>query len=154
MFETELRGRLAMLMGGRAAEDVEGGVVTTGAMDDIRRATDIAYKIVAEWGLSPSIGPLSVATLATGADDSGYAWREQGGALSELVDREVKQLLDGALLVAKDALRENSKVFMDLAVTLDEQEKLQGKPLEEKLTHVRIPSKLKNFIEKGEIPAA
>jgi len=154
MFETELRGRLAMLMGGRAAEDVEGGVVTTGAMDDIRRATDIAYKIVAEWGLSPTIGPLSVATLATGADDSGYAWREQGGALSELVDKEVKALLDGALVVAKDALRENSKAFFDLATTLEAEEKLQGKPLADKLTNVRIPTKLRLFIEKGEIPAS
>mmetsp|Transcript_29054 Transcript_29054/g.61383 ORF Transcript_29054/g.61383 Transcript_29054/m.61383 type:complete len:743 (+) Transcript_29054:165-2393(+) len=155
MFETELRGRLAMLMGGRAAEDVEHGVVTTGAMDDIRRATDIAYKIVAEWGLSRSIGPLSVATLATGGqDDGGYAWREQGGALSEQVDREVKELLDGALLVAKDALRENSKMFLDLASTLEEQEKLQGKPLSDKLRRVKISTKLRRFVEKGEIPAS
>ena len=154
MFETELRGRLAMLMGGRAAEDVEHGVVTTGAMDDIRRATDIAYKIVAEWGLSETIGPLSVATLATGADDQGYAWREQGGALSELVDREVKALLDGALMVAKDALRENSRPFLDLATTLEAEEKLQGEALSAKLAKVKIPLKLKLFVEKGVIPDA
>jgi cell division protease FtsH len=152
MFETELRGRLAMLMGGRAAEDVEGnGVVTTGASDDINRATEIAYKIVAEWGLSPNIGPISVATLATGADGNGYAWREQGGALAEQVDKEVKTLLDGALHVAKDALMENNKVFNDLAVSLEEQEKLQGPTLAKKLTNVRIPKKLKLFIEKGEV---
>lgn len=46
MFDREIRGQLAMLMGGRAAEEVSCDSVSTGAVDDIRRATDLAYKAV------------------------------------------------------------------------------------------------------------
>jgi cell division protease FtsH len=71
MFDREIRGQLAMLMGGRAAEEVSCDAVSTGAMDDIRRATDLAYKAVSEYGLSASVGPLSVGTLISGGDDYG-----------------------------------------------------------------------------------
>lgn len=46
MFDREIRGQLAMLMGGRAAEELSCEAVSTGAVDDIRRATDLAYKAV------------------------------------------------------------------------------------------------------------
>lgn len=73
LFIDELRGRLVTLLGGRAAEEVVySGRVSTGALDDIRRATDLAYKAVAEFGLNQTIGPLSVATLSGGGlDESG-----------------------------------------------------------------------------------
>ncbi|KAL8525703.1 hypothetical protein ACS0TY_015078 [Phlomoides rotata] len=73
LFVDELRGRLVTLLGGRAAEEfIYSGRVSTGAFDDIRRATDIAYKAVAEYGLNEAIGPVSVATLSGGGmDDSG-----------------------------------------------------------------------------------
>jgi cell division protease FtsH len=74
----ELRGRLVTLLGGRAAEEVVySGRVSTGALDDIKRATDFAYKAVAEYGLNTSIGPVSLATLSGGGlDDSGstFPW--------------------------------------------------------------------------------
>jgi cell division protease FtsH len=75
LFIDELRGRLVTLLGGRAAEEVVySGRVSTGALDDIRRATDIAYKAVAEYGLNQTIGPVSLATLSGGGmDDSGAA---------------------------------------------------------------------------------
>ena len=72
LFVDELRGRLVTLLGGRAAEEVAySGRVSTGALDDIKRATDMAYKAVAEYGLSPNIGPISLAALSGGGlDDS------------------------------------------------------------------------------------
>lgn len=75
LFVDELRGRLVTLLGGRAAEEVVySGRVSTGALDDIKRATDIAYKAVAEYGLSQNIGPISLATLSGGGlDESGGA---------------------------------------------------------------------------------
>lgn len=77
LFIDELRGRLVTLLGGRAAEEiVYSGRVSTGALDDIRRATDMAYKAIAEYGLNQTIGPVSLATLSGGGiDESG------GGAL-------------------------------------------------------------------------
>lgn len=73
LFVDELRGRLVTLLGGRAAEEIVlAGRVSTGALDDIRRATDMAYKAVAEYGLNQRIGPISVTTLSNGGlDDSG-----------------------------------------------------------------------------------
>lgn len=73
LFIDELRGRLVTLLGGRAAEEfVYSGRVSTGALDDIRRATDMAYKAVAEYGLNETIGPISITTLSAGGmDDSG-----------------------------------------------------------------------------------
>jgi cell division protease FtsH len=77
LFIDELRGRLVTLLGGRAAEEVVySGRVSTGALDDIRRATDMAYKAVAEYGLNQTIGPVSIATLSSGGID------ESGGAVS------------------------------------------------------------------------
>ncbi|XP_017440219.1 ATP-dependent zinc metalloprotease FTSH 9, chloroplastic isoform X2 [Vigna angularis] len=73
LFIDELRGRLVTLLGGRAAEEVVySGRVSTGALDDIRRATDMAYKAIAEYGLNQTIGPVSIATLSNGGmDESG-----------------------------------------------------------------------------------
>ena len=77
LFIDELRGRLVTLLGGRAAEEVVyHGRVSTGALDDIKRATDLAYKAVAEYGLNPDIGPISLATLSGGGLD------ETGGSFS------------------------------------------------------------------------
>jgi len=76
LFVDELHGRLVTLLGGRAAEEVVfSGRVSTGALDDIRRATDMAYKAIAEYGLSQTIGPVSIATLSSGGVD------EFGGAV-------------------------------------------------------------------------
>lgn len=75
LFIDELHGRLVTLLGGRAAEEVVySGRVSTGALDDIRRATDMAYKAIAEYGLNQTIGPVSIATLSSGGID------ESGGA--------------------------------------------------------------------------
>lgn len=68
-------------MGGRAAELLTCGAVSTGAVDDIRRATDLAYRSVCEYGLSAAVGPLNVAVLAAGGGDEG-GWlsvRDAGG---------------------------------------------------------------------------
>lgn len=89
LFVDELRGRLVTLLGGRAAEElVYAGRVSTGALDDIRRATDMAYKAVAEYGLNENIGPISMSTMSGGGlDDSGGGpWsRDQVFALLRLL---------------------------------------------------------------------
>ncbi len=79
MFDSEIRGQLAMLMGGRAAEEVTCGHVSTGAVDDIRRATDLALRAVSEYGLSALVGPLSVAGLAGGGGDDAPVLRTDSG---------------------------------------------------------------------------
>ncbi|CAI5528089.1 unnamed protein product [Closterium sp. Naga37s-1] len=122
VFVDELRGQLAVLLGGRAAEDVcFGGRISTGAVDDIRRATDVAYKAVAEYGLSGTIGPMSVGTLAGGGLDGGggFSWGgKDQGRLSDQVQDEVQQLLQAALEVARAVLVCNRGLLEDLGRTL------------------------------------
>ncbi|CAN4101831.1 unnamed protein product [Withania somnifera] len=151
LFIDELRGRLVTLLGGRAAEEVlYSGRVSTGAFDDIRRATDMAYKAVAEYGLSQTIGPISVATLSGGGMDDGGSmpWGRDQGHLVDLVQREVKALLQSALDIALCVVRANSKVLEGLGAQLEENEKVEGEELQEWLSMVVAPAEL-NFFVKG-----
>ncbi|KAE8039224.1 hypothetical protein FH972_011653 [Carpinus fangiana] len=150
LFIDELRGRLVTLLGGRAAEEVVySGRVSTGALDDIRRATDLAYKAVAEYGLNQTIGPVSIATLSGGGiDESGGAvpWGRDQGHLVDLVQREVKALLQSALEVALTVVRANPTVLEGLGAHLEDKEKVEGEDLQEWLKLVVAPAELKVFI--------
>ncbi|KVI11896.1 AAA+ ATPase domain-containing protein [Cynara cardunculus var. scolymus] len=135
LFVDELRGRLVTLLGGRAAEEIiYSGRVSTGALDDIRRATDMAYKAIAEYGLNRTIGPISLATLSNGGmDDSGGSMgfgRDQGH-LVDLVQREVKLMLQSAL---------------DVALSVMQKEKVEGEELQEWLKLVVAPEELADFV--------
>ncbi|KAL3334073.1 hypothetical protein AABB24_030707 [Solanum stoloniferum] len=150
LFVDELRGRLVTLLGGRAAEEVlYSGRVSTGAFDDIRRATDMAYKAVAEYGLSQTIGPISVATLSGGGMDDGgsMSWGRDQGHLVDLVQREVKALLQSALDIALCVVRANPKVLEGLGAQLEENEKVEGEQLQEWLSMVVAPAELNIFIK-------
>ncbi|XP_024967370.1 ATP-dependent zinc metalloprotease FTSH 9, chloroplastic [Cynara cardunculus var. scolymus] len=150
LFVDELRGRLVTLLGGRAAEEIiYSGRVSTGALDDIRRATDMAYKAIAEYGLNRTIGPISLATLSNGGmDDSGGSMgfgRDQGH-LVDLVQREVKLMLQSALDVALSVMRANPTVLEGLGAYLEEKEKVEGEELQEWLKLVVAPEELADFV--------
>lgn len=150
LFIDELRGRLVTLLGGRAAEEfVYSGRVSTGALDDIRRATDMAYKAVAEYGLNETIGPISITTLSAGGmDDSGGSpWGRDQGCLVDLVQGEVKALLQSALEVALSVVRANPTVLEGLGAYLEEKEKVEGEDLHEWLKLVVAPEELTVFLE-------
>ncbi|KAK1265624.1 hypothetical protein QJS04_geneDACA011432 [Acorus gramineus] len=149
LFIDELRGRLVTLLGGRAAEEVAySGRVSTGALDDIKRATDMAYKAVAEYGLNQTIGPISLATLSGGGlDESGRSpWGRDQGHLVDLVQNEVKILLQSALEVALSVIRANPTVLEGLGAYLEDKEKVEGEELQEWLKLVEAPAELTCFI--------
>ncbi|KGN65793.1 ATP-dependent zinc metalloprotease FTSH 9, chloroplastic isoform X1 [Cucumis sativus] len=150
LFIDELRGRLVTLLGGRAAEEVAfSGRISTGALDDIRRATDMAYKAVAEYGLNQTIGPVSMATLSGGGiDESGGAapWGRDQGHLVDLVQREVKSLLQSALEIALSVVRANPDVLEGLGAHLEEKEKVEGEELQQWLRMVVAPKELTIFV--------
>ncbi|GFZ19605.1 FTSH protease 7 [Actinidia rufa] len=150
LFVDELRGRLVTLLGGRAAEEVVyAGRVSTGALDDdIRRATDMAYKAVAEYGLSQTIGPVSLTALSGGgSDESGtIPWGRDQGYLVDVVQGEVRALLQSALDVALSVVRANPTVLEGLGAHLEEKEKVEGEELQEWLKMVVAPKELKLFI--------
>ncbi|WIA29776.1 hypothetical protein OEZ86_012250 [Tetradesmus obliquus] len=142
MFDREIRGQLAMLMGGRAAEQLTCAAVSTGAVDDIRRATDLALRSVSEFGLSAAVGPLNVGVLAAGSDDGAWLMRDNG-KMATLVEAEVKALLAGALAVAVCVIAANKGIHDGLSSLLTKQERVEGDALTRWLENVEVPDVLR-----------
>ena len=151
MFADELRGRLVTLMGGRAAEIVACARVSTGALDDIQRATDLAYKAVAEYGLSPTIGPVSVPTLSAGGGEDSLFGGGVAKDANRQVEREVKETLVGALWVAVGLVEKNRRVLDDISDELSEQEKVMGDGLQRSLDRVVATDDLERFLRGDDV---
>ncbi|KAI7837481.1 hypothetical protein COHA_008673 [Chlorella ohadii] len=122
-------------------------------MDDIRRATDLAYKAVSEYGLSASVGPLSVGTLISGGDDYGLL-KDSGSPVARAVEAEVKLMLEAALAVARDCVTSNRPLHDALSAELRQEEKVEGAALQEWLHKTEVPASLRAFVLHGEVPAS
>lgn len=143
-FEAELRGQLATLMGGRAAEAITSASLSTGASDDLRRATDLAQKCVTEFGFSKEVGPINVGTLSSPE----YSMLgESGQNTGSIVEREVRSLCTNALQCAIDVIQDNRDLHTKLSSILEQDERLQGPQLHDMLSKVRIPSSLRAFVQ-------
>jgi cell division protease FtsH len=131
MTEPELRDRIAVLLGGRAAEEIVFGFATTGAQDDLGKATEIARRMVMEFGMSVNVGPINIAEY--GPRFLGPAFR-RGDDVSEetevAIDREVKAILLEAQAKARDVLSEHRGDMDRLAEVLLDQESLDARDLD------------------------
>jgi len=130
--KSRLIKQMAMMMGGRAAEDMIFGDLTTGAAADITQATRIARSMVVEWGMS-DLGPVNLGPQID-VGSFGRAYFESGKiseAMSAKVDVEIKRLTDEALEMAKKVLRANRRKLDKVAAVLVEKESLDGKEFEE-----------------------
>jgi cell division protease FtsH len=92
--ESYLRGRIAGALGGRAAEELIYGEVTTGAESDLEQATRIARQMVGRWGMSPAVGPVSLLPGPGQEPVFGFDGNQPAPATRELLDAEVRRLLD------------------------------------------------------------
>ena len=137
-----LEGMLAVLMGGRTAEEIFLGHITTGAGNDIERATDIARNMVCEWGMS-DLGPLAFGkkeeAIFLGREIAQHRDFSEDTALQ--IDREVKRIVSSGYEKAKNILNSNKETLDRIAQALLEREVLdanevrllmEGKPLPEK----------------------
>lgn len=125
MSEPELRDRIAVLMGGRSAEEIIFGFATTGAQDDLKRATEIARRMVMEFGMSEKVGPMNIA--GDGARFLAPSVQMGDGVSDETeiaVDREVKSILLEAREVARSILMAHRDDVDGLARVLLEKETL------------------------------
>ena len=126
MTREQLRDELAMLMGGRVAEEIVAGDVTTGAQNDIERATKVARQMVTEYGMSDSIGPRTLGQKQ-GEVFLGRDWGstpDYSDAVAFEIDQEVMLLIDEAHDVALDILTQNRVKLDALADLLLEKETL------------------------------
>jgi cell division protease FtsH len=130
---SELIDRLAVMLGGRVAEELKIGDITTGAGDDIRKATATAKEMVTQYGMSDVLGPITLGQK----DSQPFLGRDMGstpdysGQVAAQIDEEVRKLLDEAHDEALEILVENDHVLEDLATKLLEVETVDGSLLEE-----------------------
>ncbi|MEW6667930.1 MAG: ATP-dependent zinc metalloprotease FtsH [Thermodesulfobacteriota bacterium] len=133
MKRTELLNKIATLLGGRASEEIFFGDVSTGAHNDLSKATDIARSMVTEYGMSEKIGqvyfsrekrPLFLDVRMGMKDQAEYSEET-----ARLIDQEVKEILDRQYKVALQILQEKRTVLEKAVDVLLDREKIQGEEL-------------------------
>ena len=128
MTRTHLRQQVIMMLGGRVAEELVLNEISTGASNDIERATSIIRRMVTEWGMSDELG-----TITFGSNnDQVFLGRDLGRernyseAVAYSIDKEVKRLMDECHREATRLLSENMDKLTLIAETLKERETLQA----------------------------
>ncbi len=122
--EDYLRARIVGALGGRAAERLVYGVVTTGAENDLQQVTLIAHEMVVRWGMSPVVGPLNYSR-----EDGSAFQKPYSEATAKLIDDEVKRIADECFQEACRLLTEHRGKLDDLAHALIEHDSLDEKEI-------------------------
>jgi len=126
--KTYLQNNLAVLFGGRAAEELVFNSITTGAGNDIERATAMARRMVCEWGMSEEFGPMALGKK----DDEVFLGRDMAhikdysDETAKLIDLEVKRILGDAYNRAKTILQDNLELLHSVSLALIDRETLTG----------------------------
>jgi cell division protease FtsH len=155
MVEDEIRGRIVTLLGGRSAEELIFGKVSTGASDDIQKATDLAERFVTLYGMSDRLGPIAFEKRQQQFLE-GFAnpRRAVSAKVSEEIDREVRAIVEGAHHMASAILELNRSVLEETATLLLEKEILEGETLRSHLAKISRPTELETWLNTGqEIPS-
>jgi cell division protease FtsH len=136
-----LLARIAVLMGGRAAEEIIFNTMTTGAGNDIERATEMARKMVCEWGMSEKLGPVSFGKK----DEQIFLGREMtthknfSEATAIEIDNEIRRIVDENYARVKALLTENVGILHSISQALVEKENLSGAEVDEIIKSVSAP---------------
>jgi len=132
--ESELLARLTVLLGGRAAEQLIYGETSTGAADDLRRATELARRMVTQFGMAEGVGPV-VLDDERGAGYGGWMpeLHRYSEDTSRTVDREVRAAVEAASIRAAEILEENEPLLRELAADLQEREVMEGGELAQRI---------------------
>jgi cell division protease FtsH len=147
-------GMLVHLMGGRAAEELVMKELTTGAGNDIERATALARKMVCEWGMSDRLGPLTFGKK----DEEIFLGREiarhqdYSDKTSELIDDEIKLIVDVAAEKARKIVSEHMEKLHSLAKALLEREMLDGAEIDKVLNGEVLDPIKKNSTKAAKKP--
>jgi len=146
-FKDQLQSELSVAFGGRTAEEIVFGRISTGASNDIKQATDLAQKMVRNWGMSEVLGPLSYAKdeehIFLGREIAQH--RDYSEETAKKIDEEVKSLVRESYDNAKQVLEENLDILHALSDLLLEKETVMGAELDGLILSMRpgidLPSK-------------
>ena len=138
----DLEGQIATLLGGRSAEEIVFGKITTGAANDLQRATDIAEQMVGTYGMSDTLGPLAYDKQGGGRFLGGNnnPRRAVSDATAQAIDREVRGLVDRAHDQALAILRQNMALLETISQKILEKEVIEGDDLKEMLSASVMPA--------------
>jgi cell division protease FtsH len=149
-----LEARLAVMMGGRIAEEIFLGEITTGAGNDIERATATARKMVCEWGMSETLGPATFGkkeeAIFLGREFAQHQDYSEATAIE--IDKEVRRILDKAYKTGTDIISANKASLDKIARKLLERETLEGWEVNQILIEETGTDylKLKEYYPEGE----
>lgn len=133
--------QLVVLMAGRAAEKLVFNVLSTGASNDLQRATQIAKKMVCEWGMSEVVGPVTFNNdnneVFLGRDFS--KTRDHSEETAQIIDSEVRRILTKAMERAEELLSENLDLLHKTSKILLEREILDGEELDQIIKGEELP---------------
>ncbi|HEX6020709.1 MAG TPA: ATP-dependent zinc metalloprotease FtsH [Solirubrobacter sp.] len=139
--QPELEDRLAVMMGGRAAERVVFDEISSGAADDLQQATALARRMVEQFGMSSKVGPVAISTGGSFLEQDGQLQARSLRLIAE-AEEEMKGLLARADERAVSYLRERRAALDHLAAILLEREVLEGAELRRLLEQVETGSEL------------
>jgi cell division protease FtsH len=150
--ERELQARLMVLLGGRVAEGITYSEISTGAADDLARATEVARRMVTEYGMSPALGPVRLAA------DPQAAYLGQAYGLdarvsqttSALVDVEIRRLVEEAVAQAGNMLATHRTALDRLAARLYEKETVGS----DEITAILSETPYDNSLQPDDTPTA
>ena len=133
MTQRELEAKLRVLLGGRVAEEIKYNEISTGAQNDLERATSIARSMAIEYGMSEKIGPISYGrpgrNLYLGMDMPEH--KEYSESLAAVIDEEVRRIVEQAQDEVRELLRARREQLETLAARLLEKEVIEKEELEE-----------------------
>ena len=151
VFKSKLLDELAMMLGGRAAEYLVLGDVSTGAMNDLQRASETARNMVIKFGMSDEIGPIFL-----GSSQELFLGKEIGHTktysedLAYRVDKEVKRILDESYEKAKQILKDKMELLHKVTGILMEREKIDGDEFEKLWNGEELPPMAAPAVQAGE----
>jgi cell division protease FtsH len=138
-YKDQLESELSVAFGGRVAEEIVFNRISTGAANDIKQATDVAQKMIRNWGMSEELGPLSFAKddehVFLGREIAQH--RDYSEETARKIDQEINKLIEKAYDCAKNTLSENLDILHALADRLLEKETVLGRELDELILSMR-----------------
>ncbi|MGL5083430.1 MAG: ATP-dependent zinc metalloprotease FtsH4 [Microcoleaceae cyanobacterium] len=142
----EIQAEIATLLGGRSAEEVIFGSITTGAANDLQRATDLAERMVTTYGMSKVLGPLAYEkgqqNTFLGDNMMMNPRRNVSDETARAIDSEVKEIVEQGHQKALEILTANRDLLETIAQKILEIEVIEGKDLQELLTQVQSEDKV------------
>lgn len=139
MSKEEMEAQIATLLGGRSAEEIVFGSITTGAANDLQRATEMAEKMVTSYGMSQVLGPLAYQQQQNNFLGGMSNQRLISPQTAELIDREIKQIVENGHQTALSILHANRELLESLAEKLLENEVMEGETLHHFLSQIKAP---------------